>query len=238
VLTPITPSGVSTAFLYNTQVGGGPGYSAIIDATPPSVNPPIFYEPGCDLSGNRLLLWIVITGPPPNFGGAQVWASVDGSTYGQVGAVGNGGVQGRLTGNFPSGSDPDTTDTLSVDVSMSGGTITSGSSTDADLGITLAYVNGSTPELIGYSTAVLTSPYNYNLGTYIRRGMFGTPNSSHSAGDNFALLNSNIFSYVYPRQLIGQTISFKFPSFNTVGGGLQDISQVPVYTYTLNGNGD
>lgn len=236
-LSDISPSGVATAFLYGTQTGGGPGYSGIIGAVPPNVNTPIFYEPDCDLSGNRLLLWIVVTGPGPNFGGAQVWASADGTTYGQLGGVGQGGVQGVLTATFPSGSDPDTANTLSVDVTESSGTITAGSDTDADLGITLGYVNGSTPELIGYSAATLTSPGNYDLDTYIRRGMFGTSVASHSSGADFALLNQNVFAYVYPKQFVGQTVSFKFPSFNTVGGSLQDISTVPVYTYTLTGNG-
>jgi hypothetical protein len=154
-----------------------------------------------------------------------------------LGGVGQGGVQGILTATFPSGSDPDTTNTLSVDLTESGGTIVPGSHIEADLGITLAYVNGATPELIGYSTATLTSTYNYDLTSYIRRGMFGTPISSHSSGANFALLNSNTFAYVYPKQLIGQTVHFKFPSFNTVGGALQDISTVTDYTYTLIGRG-
>lgn len=237
-LSSVVPSGVSTAFLYGNQVGGGPGYTDIVGAPPPDINPPIFYEPDCALSGNRLLLWIVITGPAPNFGGAQVWASADGTTYGQLGGVGQGGVQGILTANFPSGSDPDTVNTLSVNTFESAGVITPGSTTDADLGITLGYVNGGSPELIGYSAATLTSPFNYNLDTYIRRGMFGSAIGSHSSGDNFALLNQNVFSYEYPAQLIGRTISFKFPSFNTVGGSLQDIAFSTVYTYTLTGVGD
>lgn len=234
MLSPIVPSGVSTAFQYNTQVGGGPGYSGIIGATPPNVNTPIFYEPQPSLSQNMLVLWIILSGPPPNFGGAQVWASVDGTTYGQIGAVGQGGVQGVLTALFPSGSDPDTMHTLSVDVSESGGTVPPGSTTDADLGVTLAIVDS---ELIGYSASTLTSTYNYNLDTYIRRGQFGTSIASHSIGAPFGLINGSVFKYEYPQNLIGHTIFFKFPSFNTVGGSLQDISTVTVYSYTLTGVG-
>lgn len=234
----IAPSGVGTAYLYNTQTTAGLGYTQFVDAVPPSVNTPIFYEPGPVMSGDQLMLWIVVSAPPPTFGGAQVWSSLDNSTYGQIGIVGSGATQGVLTATFPAGSDPDTTDTLSVNVSESTAqTINPGSNLDADLGITLAYVNGSTPEMIGYSAATLTSPANYNLGTYIRRGMFGTANASHASGANFALLNGGVFRYVYTSNLVGRTLYFKFPSFNTLGGQLQALSSVPFYTYTLTGVG-
>jgi hypothetical protein len=233
-LSSIIPSGVGTAFQYGTQTSGGPGYTGIISATPPPVNTPAFYEPYPPLSQNELVLWIVVSGTCPNFGGAQVWASVDGTTYGQLGFVGQGGVQGVLTGNYASHSDPDTVDTLSVDTSESCGVIPPGSTTDADLGLTLALVD---QELIGYSASTLVSTYNYNLGTYIRRGQYGSSVAGHLTGAPFALLNGSVFKYEYPQNLIGKTIFFKFPSFNIVGGGLEDISTVTVYSYTLTGVG-
>src|SRR5882762_5868391 len=96
-LAPISPSGVSTAFLYPTQVGGGLGYTSAIGVPPPNVNPPDIFEPDCDFTGNQAKVVIIVTGPPPNWGGAQIWASADGTTYGQIGTVYQGGVQGILT---------------------------------------------------------------------------------------------------------------------------------------------
>ena len=37
--------------------------------------------------------------------------------------------------------------------------------------------------------------------------------------------------------MIGTTVLFKFPSFNSVGGNLEDISTLPSYEYTLVGSG-
>jgi hypothetical protein len=229
-----TPSGVSTAFTYPTQVGGGTGFTGIITAVPPNVNPPIIFEPSNDFTGNQVKVVMIVTGPGTNWGGAQVWASADGTTYGQIGTVYEGGVQGVLTAPFPSHSDPDTVDTLSVDVTMSEGSVIAGSTTDADMGITLAYVGG---ELVGYSAATLTSPFNYNLGTYIRRGSYGSVIGAHSAGASFGLVNGNIFSQIYPSSWAGRTVYFKFLSYNSVGGALQSLASVVAYPYTLTGNG-
>jgi hypothetical protein len=233
-LSPIAPSGVSTAFVYPTQTGQGTGFSGILQALPPDTNPPLIFEPGPLLTSNRLDVFIVATGPQPNWGGCQIWTSADGSTYGQIGVIGKGGVQGVLTAPFPSHADPDTVDTLSVDVTESTGTIVPGSTQDADLGITLAYVD---TELVGYSAATLTSTYNYNLDTYLRRGMFGSIIASHASGSEFALLNGNVFTQTYPSIMVGKTVYFKFPSFNAVGGSLQNLASVTAYPYTLTGAG-
>jgi len=177
---------------------------------------------------------MIVTGAPPNWGGAQVWASADGSTYGQIGTVYQGGVQGILTALFPSGSDPDTVNTISVDISQSGGQIIAGSTTDADMGITLAYVGG---ELVGYSASTLTSVNQYNLGTYLRRGLYGSTIGSHAIGSRFGLVNGNIFTQIYPASWIGRTVYFKFLSFNAVGGMIQSLASAVAYPYTLTGNG-
>jgi hypothetical protein len=233
-LPPIAPSGTSTAFLYGTQTSQGGGVTAALRAIPPSINAPLIFEPGPLLTSNRLDVFIVATAPQPNWGGCQIWTSADGSTYGQIGIIGKGGVQGLLTANFPSHSDPDTVDTISVNVGESSGVIVPGSTQDADLGITLSYVDG---ELVGYSASTLASPNNYNLDTYLRRGMFGSTIASHAIGSMFALLNGNVFTQTYPSIMIGKTIYFKFPSFNTLGAQVQDLSSVIAYPYVLTGAG-
>ncbi len=238
-LPPVTPSGASTAFLYATQPSlNHGGFSGIIGGLPPNVNPPIIFEPGCDFTGNQLKVVMIVTGTPPIWGGAQIWASVDGSTYGQIGTVYQGGRQGVLTAVFPSHVDPDTVDTLSVDITQSGGQIVSGSATDADFGITLAYLGAPTSfELIGYSNVTLTSPFKYDIDTYVRRGMYGSIISSHAIGAQFGLVDGNIFSQVYPQNYVGSTVFFKFLSFNSVGGNIQSLASVPAYPYTLTGIG-
>jgi hypothetical protein len=59
----------------------------------------------------------------------------------------------------------------------------------------------------------------------------------HPAGAQFARLDGSIGRFSYPNNLIGQIIYLKFPSINIVGGGLQSLASVPVYTYMVKGTG-
>jgi hypothetical protein len=172
----------------------------------------------------------------PNWGGCEVWISSDNSTYALAGTIARGGRQGVLSAALPVSGDPDTTDTLSVDLAMSGGQLISGTQADADNAITLCYCDG---ELISYETATLTAPYRYNL-TYLRRGLYGTPILAHGAGASFARFGLNdpyLFKYTYPASLIGQTIYVKLQSFNTFGQELISLSSITPTSYTLTGNG-
>jgi hypothetical protein len=230
---PVSPSGVNTAFLYSTQVSAGQGIVPTIAADPGNVNPPIIFEPPGALTNCQLVIWFIVTGASPNWGGCQVWVSGDDTTFGVIGAVGRGGVQGILTAPFPAGTDPDTANTLSVDLTESAGTLTSATAHDADLGLTLAYVDG---ELISYSAATLISLSHYNLGSYLRRGDYGTPIGAHAAGSAFGLALT-AFIHEYPSNLIGQTLYFKFTSFNSIGAQPQDLASVSAYAYKVTGAG-
>jgi hypothetical protein len=231
---PPVPSGAGTALSYPKQTTSGLGYALVIAENPVSINPPIIYEPNPDFTANQIKVVMVITGPP-GWGGAQVWASTSsGGNYGQIGTVYQGGTQGTLTAAFPSGSSPDTTNTLSVDVTMSGGEIAAATTDDADLGVSMAYVGG---ELVGFSAVTLTSSYNYDLDTYITRGTGGSTIGTHAIGDQFGLIDGNVFSQVYPPAWAGRTVYFKFLSFNSVGGKVQGLADVSEYSYTLTGSG-
>lgn len=232
-LPPISPTGVFTSWAIRTDTAAGSGIEAVLARDPGNTNPPIIFEPNPDLSGDDTVVWIIGSGGA-NWGGAQVHASLDGTTYAPIGYLIAGAAQGLLTGMFASGSDPDTTHTLSVDLTESRGQIIAGTSADADFKLpTLAYCDG---ELIAFSAATLTSAYHYDLDTYIRRGCYGTTISSHSSGTKFAWLQ-NPFSYEYPRTLVGSTVYFKFASFNKLGAELQDLSVCTAYPYTLTGSG-
>lgn len=232
-LSAINPTGVGTAFITPVDYLGGPGVGEELAAQPGNTNPPIIFEPGPDLTDGTTQVWIISSGGV-NWGGAQVWISLDATTYAFSGYLVQGAAQGLLTATFPSGSDPDTTNTLSVDLSMSRGSLTSQTSADADFKLpSLAYCD---TELVAFSAANLTSTYNYDLDTYIRRGCYGTANASHASGTQFAWIQ-NPFSYGYPNSLAGTTIYFKFPSFNLLGAQIQDLSVCVAYPYTLTGNG-
>lgn len=226
--------GAGATVLHARDSGSG---SAMFDAqvNPGNANAPIIFEPPAALTGGAYEVWIVASGGA-DWGGCQVWISTDGSTYGQAGTILRGGRQGVLTASLASHADPDSTNTLAVDLTESRGQLLSGTLADADNHVTLCFVDG---ELVSYETATLTSAYHYNL-TYLRRGVYGTAIATHGAGSNFARVGPNdpsVFRYQYPANFVGQTIHVKLQSFNIFGESLQDISTLTADTYTLTGAG-
>ena len=230
------PLGSATATLYATQpVSNNPINRNVV---PDSVNAPIIFEPPAALVGATAQVWIAASGgsggvADPNWGGAFVWLSLDGSSYFQIGTIVSPSRQGVLTAALPtfSATNPDTTDTLAVNMAESGGVLSGGTALDAQLTNTLSIVDG---ELISYETATLTSANNYSLTT-MYRGLYGTAIAAHSAGAKFARLDSAIFEYDLPAQYVGQTLYLKLQSFNVFGGGVQELSACTAYTYTPTG---
>jgi hypothetical protein len=171
----------------------------------------------------------------PNWGGANVWLSTDGTTYGKVGQITAPARQGVLTATFPAppGANPDITNTLSVSLVESGGQLANGTNADAQNGVTLCLVE---KELLAYATAALAGPNAYNL-TYLYRGFYGTPAVAHTNGVPFARVDSAVFQYPLPAAFIGVTLSLKLQSFNIFGRSVEDLSECAVYTYTPSGAG-
>ncbi len=229
----ITPIGVGTAILHNKQATAGAPLDPFIE--PGNTNAPIVFEPPAALTGGALEIWVIASGGA-DWGGCQVWISTDGNAYGLAGTTYRGARQGVLTTSFPASADPDTVDTLAVDLTQSQGQLLSGTQADADNYVTLC-VCGS--ELISYETATLTATYKYGL-TYLRRGAYGTAIGSHASGAPFARFGPNdpsLFRYTYPTSFIGQTIYLKLPGFNIFGQALQGLAGVSAYSYTLLGTG-
>lgn len=228
----------STQPLYNTTTPG----SAIpnFNITPPSVNTPVIFEPNPSLTGGLNEVWIIATGMPPDWGGAAIYVSISSSAYQYIGTVYTGAPQGVLTAPLVAygGGNPDTANTLAVNLSESGGQLQTVSSGAASAAATLCYVEG---ELLSYETATLTSAENYNLTT-LYRGLYGTTAGSHGTSSLFAYVGITnepvgLLKYVYSPSLIGQTIDFKLVSFNQFLGETQSLASVSPYTYTLNGSG-
>lgn len=229
----ITPIGVGTAILHAKQATAGAPLDPFAD--PGDTNAPIVFEPTSVLTGGAVEVWIVASGGT-DWGGCQVWISTDGNTYALAGTIYRGGRQGVLTASLPAATDPDTTDTLAVDLTQSQGQLLSGTATDANAYVTLCYCDG---ELLSFETATLVATYKYNL-TYLRRGAYGTAIGSHASGAQFARFGPNdpsLFRYAYPASFIGHTIFLKLPGFNIFGQALQDLAGLSAYSYTLLGTG-
>jgi hypothetical protein len=229
----ITPIGVGTATLYPRQSSAGTALDPFV--APGNTNAPIIFEPPPGLTAGVNEVWILATGGA-NWGGCQIWVSSDGNTYAFAGTAYRGGRQGLLTAALPASADPDTTDTLAVDLTESQGQLLSGTTADADAYVTLCFCDG---ELISYETATLTATYKYNL-TYLRRGAYGTAIGSHAGGAPFARFGPNdpaLFRYAYPASFIGHTVYVKLPGFNIFGQALQGLAAASAYSYVLLGTG-
>jgi hypothetical protein len=167
-----------------------------------------------------------------DWGGCHVWISPDNSNYVQVGTMYGPSRMGVLSAQLVSSADPDTTHTLAVDLRESTGTLSGGSASDADNFRTLCYVDG---ELISFQVATLTGAFNYNLGTRLRRGVFGSPIGTHNIGSVFLRLDDGVFVWEADPTLVGTTIFFKFTSFNRMGLMEQSLANATAYSFAFNG---
>ncbi|WP_246775859.1 phage tail protein [Methylobacterium aquaticum] len=232
------PGGFATATLYPVAGSAGRSINRNVAAAP--VNPPVVFEPPPGLTGGEAQVWIAVSGgsggvADPNWGGANVWISRDGTSYAEIGTITAPARHGVLTAALPAptGANPDTANTLTVDLSRSGGVLAGGSQADARNAVTLALVDR---ELVAYAGATLTGPNAYAL-TYLMRGLYGSAPAAHAAGAPFARLDDAVFRYSLPAAYIGVPISLKLQSFNVFGGAVQDLATCVAYAYTPVGSG-
>lgn len=227
-------AGVGANAVYSFTQGQGPQPNW--NASPGNSNPPIFFEPPDQLGGG-LFVYMALSGGT-NWGGAQVWVSVDGATFRLQGTVSSGPARmGVLTAPLAAvppavtGATVDQTDTLSVDLSQSAGVLNGGTVAQALALSTACYVDG---EYVAYVNAALTGTNKYDL-SYLVRGAYGSAITAHAAGSKFARLDRGIFALPFTQDMIGKTIAVKILSFNVFNGGLQGLGDVGPYTYTITG---
>lgn len=205
------------------------GYAADLNVAPGNAAAPVIFEPPLQLAGEPQI-WLATAGGA-NYGGCDVWLSIDGTTYRRVGGLGGKSRYGVTTAALPAAADPDTTSTLAVDLATSGGVLLGGSSSDRDALSTLCWVGG---ELVSYSVASLTSAAHYNLSS-LRRGAYGSANAAHASGVPFVRLDDRVFKYSYDPALTGRTIYIKLQAYNIYGNAYQDLAAISATAYTIAG---
>jgi len=224
------PFGTGSATLYTTQNNSGTVPN--VNAAPGNANSPVIFDAPALMRSDPTNpeVWLATSGGAGSvWGGCEVWVSTDGgTTYRMVGSVINPARHGVLTALLASGASHDTTNTLAVDLSVSGGTLKTVSAQDAVDGVSALWVDG---EIINPVTATLTGANAYNLTT-LERGQQGSPISSHAIGAKAVRLDAAVFKFPIPPSRIGASVYVKLVSYNLWGGGKQDISTVPYYTYT------
>jgi hypothetical protein len=224
----IFPWSISQPTLHPKQTLGG--YSPAYSAQPGSVNAPLFFEATQEMTQQIGLVIFILLSGGPNWGGCSVYESSDNITYDYVARHTARSSDGVLTATLPWSADPDTTDTLSVDLVQSIGALESYSQAQADKFQSLALVD---QELVAYTTATLGAGYRYALTGYLRRGLFGTNITEHFATAPFAALDGTEFQDSYQTTDIGKTRWYKFTSFNLAGQQEEDISTVTPYPWSI-----
>lgn len=204
----------------------GPGVDHGI--APGDAQAPLIFEPPPSLSGGIPQLWLA-TGGGADWGGCEIWASLDDASYQRVGITTSKSRHGTLRATLPSGAALDTTNLCKPHLLQ--GELPAATTQDATDLLTLCWVDG---ECLAYRDSTLVAAGDYDLG-YLVRGAYGTVIASHASGAEFVRLDDALFKLNLSDLWVGRTIYIKLTSFNVYGAALQSLSDVSPATYTVSG---
>lgn len=228
------PEGIGHSALYNTQPNNGTNLDPMADPGP--VNAPFFMRaPGFLVSNNKPEIWCAVGGSNPIWGACEIYMSRDGSTYEYLGTTNKSARYGTLTSALNVGSDPDTVNTLAVQL-YTPSIIMGATDADANNLDTLCIVDS---EVVSYGSSTLTNATpdsNYYNLTYLRRGAYASGIASHAIGAPFARIDDSIFRVPIDPSIIGQTLYFKFLSLNAFGITPRTLADETAYTYVVGTN--
>lgn len=177
---------------------------------------PLIFNPTVSLNGGGIHIYAAAAGGSANWGGCEIWLSTDGTNYSLAEVMTARSRYGFISATLASHTDPDTVDTLSVDLSQSLGTLNSAAHVDADLASTISIVDAT--EILSYGAVSLTAANRYDL-TYLRRGQLNTVIAAHTPGAYFIRMDDSVATFPYHAANIGQLYYAKFRSFNNLGAG-------------------
>ena len=213
------PEGTYTAAKYDVHETDRPYINYNKQA--PNTDKPVILQPPADLTTKGLEVWIGARGTGDNWGGCDVYVSDDNEHYRHAGTITSSARIGTLAKAIDA-----TADAIEV---TANGTFLSGNEQDAKRGNTLCWLDG---ECFSYQIANLLPGGNYQL-TGCMRGQYNTTAESHSAGCNFARLDSTLLKIPFRKEDVGKQIWLKFVSFNIFGSGYQSLADVQAYEYVL-----
>lgn len=225
-----------------------PPNQGITNAPPAPAFKPVMFEPTTDMltaTGFSSPQWIFGDSGgsngvlDSNWGGCNVWVSLDDVSYEMVGTLIGPSVIGLLTATLlsPSGPNPDNTNKLYVNLNECDGTIASVGASAAAAGHSLCCVQDASGfEILSYTTATLVSSFTYEL-TGLYRGLYGTTARQFGAGSEFLYVGTgaNIVEVNIPASYIGKTFWVKPQSFNIFNNFTLELSEVQAYQYVING---
>ena len=190
---------------------------------PGNVNAPVIFEPPLDLTSGKNQIWVAASGGI-NWGGCNVWASIDNTTYEMIGTIYGSARYGTLVSAID-------VDDTSMQVQLNTlSQIFSGTLQDAEIDATLCKVGD---EYINYIDATLNGSGRYTLSGMLR-GRFNDA-QLHNSGEPFVRIDRAIFQHDFNTNMIGKSIYLKFTSFNGIQQKEETLDEVTAYSYTING---
>jgi len=218
-------------YAYQTPMGG----SGIDAGTAPGPTQAVIIEPYSQMTLGNYQIWFCVSGQG-NWGGCNIYMSLDGTNYNQIGVANGRNPNGSWVTDTPGAG---TSSSTVVDVTQSGAALTSVTAAMADAFQNISWLDG---EVISWETATQNADGTYTL-TYQHRQVYDSPPNQNTTGKPFAFLGSlsapapGIFMWTYPAGLKGTTLHFKLQSFN--GGGLNPIplNEVTDIPFTVMGAG-
>ena len=239
------PFGPGVTPQYNYQAGTRGWYLA--NVAPGVVRTPLFIPVPKQLQngGSGYELWIAVNGvnTSTSWGGCRVWMSYDNSNFYDMGTMTGGSRYGTLAATYAAGpaGGVDTTNFLEVILNESTQSLAAGSQADADNARTLLWVDG---ELVAYEQCTLVTAGTYGMSStgasggtkYVQRALYGSVTGTHAPGANWARLDGAVFTLPLGSGVEGQTIYFKFQSFNSYGKALNALSTETTYSYVVASN--
>lgn len=190
---------------------------------PGNVNAPVIFEPPLDLTNGLNQIWIAASGGI-NWGGCNVWVSLDNTTYERIGTIYGSARYGYITNSL---STSDTSVQVKLNTSSQ---IFSGTVEEAQVDATLCKIGD---EFINYVEATLNGSGLYTLSGMLR-GRYYDP-SAHNASEPFVRIDRAIFEYDFNQNLIGKQVYLKFTSFNGLEQKEQSLDEVTAYSHTISG---
>jgi len=211
------------------------GYVPLTNVSVGSVNTPVIFVAPAALAAGGYEVWVAVSNPDSNYGGCIIHSSFDDATYTRRGTFYGNSTHGILTADLVAGDDPDVNPAhdLTVDLTSSGGTLSSTAATDAQLCL-------AGDEFIAYRFATLLALNEYDLFSpvlpatepYLRRGLYGSTQGAVD-GSRFVVCDNQLFKQKITADDVGKTIYFKFQSFNIFNDGLEELSGVTAYHITI-----
>ncbi len=223
------PFGTASATRYSTASNSGTSSNTNVD--PGNTATPIIFDGPAALLTSPYEVWIAASGGA-DWGGCDVYLSADNVNFTKVGTIFGKATYGATTATLATGSRYpaiDTTHTIHVDVTASGGALAALSQEQFDM---LAFPCWIDDEFLTYRDLTLTSAFNYDL-THLYRGLYSSDIVSHPNPSSFVFCDEHVARIPWPQAVIGQTLYLKLPAFNVYGGSLQDIASVSSTSFVV-----